>query len=83
MFIELPAYVTKDEEPYNRMVNVQRIMWADPMQEGDEDFTRLYMNVAGNNGEPAQLDIALTYDKVKALLPTTSADEGTEDEKSD
>lgn len=75
MFVELPAYVTKDEDPYNLFVNVQRVMWLSPMQDGDDDFTRLYMNVAGNNGEPAQLDIGMPYDEVIPLFPAQEGDD--------
>lgn len=71
MFIEFPAFVVEGEAPYNVCVNSERCMWFAPMQDGDEDFTRLYMNVAGNNAEPAQLDIATPYDEAVALFTGT------------
>jgi hypothetical protein len=82
MFLKLPVLVVKDEDPYDLCVNSERVMWFTPMQDGDDDFTRLYMNVAGNNGEPAQLDIAMPYDEVVELFNSAEQKRGEDHEES-
>lgn len=71
MFIELPALSEESQEAFNVIVNTERVMWGAPMREGERDFTRLFMNVADNSGRPAELDVDVSYDKVKAALGIT------------
>ena len=67
MFVELPVAVKHEENAYDVLVNSERVMWASPLDSGD---TRLYMNVADDAGNPAELDIALSYEEVRTILTT-------------
>ena len=62
MFIEL---TNADGDKYPVLVNVERIMWAAPLENGE---TRLYMNVADDAGKPAELDVTEDYNEVTKLM---------------
>ena len=64
MFIEL---TNADGDKYPVLVNVERIMWAAPLENGE---TRLYMNVADDEGKPAELDVTEDYNEVTKILTT-------------
>jgi len=67
MFIELTKHEDdeKDFEEYPVLVNVERIMWVSPLING---WTRLYMNVADDDGKPAEIDVTEEYNEVTKLL---------------
>ena len=60
MFIELTH-----ADDYPVYVNAERVMWVSPLENGN---TRLFMNVADNKGDPAELDVKEDYNEVVKII---------------
>ena len=50
---------------YPVLVNLSRVMAAQAMDDGGEEFTRLFMNVADKQGEPYSIDVVETLKDIE------------------